>query len=87
MSEGCSRCVDLEALLQHAGGQLCPQQGAACRLLTESGKNIFCSRAVTDAVLHTADSVKPLSTSFFFFSSVMTFSFYRSCLGRCRSHL
>lgn len=61
MSEGCSRCVDLEAMLQHAGGQLCPQQGAACRLLTESGKNIFYSHGVTNA-----DSVKLPSTSFFF---------------------
>lgn len=53
MSERCSGCVDLEAMLQHAGGQLCPQQGAACRLLTESGKNLFCSRVVTDAVSST----------------------------------
>lgn len=81
MSEGCSRCVDLEALLQHAGGQLCPQQGAACRLLTESGKNIFCSRAVTDAVLHTADSVKPLSTSFFFFLLSDDFFFLQELFG------
>lgn len=50
MSEGCSGCVDLEALLQHAGGQLCPQQGAACRLLAESGKNVFCSPVVRNAV-------------------------------------
>lgn len=25
-------------MLQHAGGQLCPQQSAACGVLTESGK-------------------------------------------------
>lgn len=62
MSERCSGCVDLEAMLQHAGGQLCSQQGAACRLLTESGKNLFFSRVVTDAVLHTADSVNPQAT-------------------------
>lgn len=74
MSERCSGGVDLEAMLQHAGGQLCPQQGAACRLLTESGNNLFCSRVVTDAVLHTA------SNTFSYFSR-MTFLFFQELFG------
>lgn len=73
MSEGCGRCVDLEAVLQHARGQLCPQQGAACRLLTESGKSAFGSRAVTDAVLLAADPPELRSPYLFF--SVMYFLF------------
>lgn len=28
-------------MLQHSGGQLCPQQSAACGLLTESSKTLF----------------------------------------------
>lgn len=33
--------VDVETKLQHAGGELCPQQSAAGGLFTESGKNRF----------------------------------------------
>lgn len=40
-TEGCSRGVDVEAVLQHAGGQLCPKQSSACGILTESGKSLF----------------------------------------------
>lgn len=40
-TEGCGGRVDMEAKLQHAGGELCPQQSAACGLFTESGKNFF----------------------------------------------
>lgn len=35
--------MDVEAMLQYAGSQLCSQQSATCGLLTESGKNFFYS--------------------------------------------
>lgn len=75
-AEGCSRCVDVEAMLQHAGGQLCPQQSAACGLLTESGKNVF---SATHSLHATKITVNHLCVLILFPS------FRRSCLELYRS--
>lgn len=46
-AEGCIGCVDVEKIVQHAGGQLSSQQSAARGLLTESGRTAVFSPAHT----------------------------------------
>lgn len=43
----------MEEMLQHAGGQLCSQQSAACGLFTESGKDFYTHTSDPDPVADT----------------------------------
>lgn len=61
--------VDVETKLQHAGGELCPQQSAACGLFTESGKNRF---VLWTAHVHVAMLLLTTKTSALLYFCVLT---------------